>query len=47
MVTASHWIELQVPSEGTREKNEGAGGVCNPVGRTIILNNQIPKASRD
>jgi hypothetical protein len=32
----------QVPNGGVRERTEGAEGVCNPIGGTIISTNQTP-----
>jgi hypothetical protein len=28
----SHWMEHRAPNEGARESNQGAEGVCNPIG---------------
>jgi hypothetical protein len=36
MLTANHWAEHGVPNEGVRERNEGAEGVCNPIGKITI-----------
>jgi len=47
MLTANHWTEPEDPNGGVRERTEGAEGVCNPIGRTIISNNQIPRAPKD
>jgi hypothetical protein len=37
------------PNGGIREgtENEKAEGFCNPIGRTTISTNQIPRAPRD
>jgi len=35
-------LSVESPNEGIREKTEGAEGVCNPIGRTIISTNQTP-----
>jgi hypothetical protein len=40
ILTANHWIECGALNGGVRERNEGAEGVCNPIGRTIISTNQ-------
>jgi hypothetical protein len=40
MLAANHWAEHGVPNGGVRERTEGAEGVCNPIGRTIIPTNQ-------
>jgi hypothetical protein len=46
MPTANHWTENRVPSEGVRERTEGAEGVCNPIGRTTIAINQTLQSSQ-
>jgi hypothetical protein len=33
-----------VPSGGGRENTQGAKGICNPIGETILLTNQYPRA---
>jgi hypothetical protein len=35
-LTAIHWTEHRVPSEGAGEKTQGAEGVYSPIGKTII-----------
>jgi hypothetical protein len=47
MFSANHWTEHRVPNEGVREGTEGAEGVCNSIGRTIISTNQSPQSSKD
>jgi hypothetical protein len=42
MLAANHWTYHGVHNEGVREKTEGAEGVCNSIGRTIISTNQTP-----
>jgi len=42
MLGANHWTELVDSNGGVREKNEGAKGICNPVGRTAVSTNQTP-----
>jgi hypothetical protein len=42
MLSANHWTKHRVPNGRAGERTEGAEGVCNPVGRTIISTNQIP-----
>jgi len=42
MVTDNHWTEQGDPNGGVREKTEGAEGVYNAIGRTIISTNQTP-----
>jgi hypothetical protein len=39
-------LKLQhgIPNRGVRERTEGAEGVCNPVVRTTISNNQTPQS---
>ena len=34
------------PQGGVRERTEGAKVVCNPIGRTTISSNQIPRSSQ-
>jgi hypothetical protein len=46
MLAANHWTEHRVPNGGVRERTEGAEGVCNPIGRTTISNNQKPQISQ-
>jgi hypothetical protein len=41
MLTANHQTEYGVPNGGVRGRNEGAEGVCNPIGRKTISTNQI------
>jgi hypothetical protein len=36
-----------VPNRGVRERIEGAEGVCNPIGRTRISNNQSPQSFQE
>jgi hypothetical protein len=36
MLTANYWTDYEFPSGGVRERIEGAGGVCNPIGETTI-----------
>jgi hypothetical protein len=38
-LAANHWIEHGVPNGRVRARIEGAEGVCNPTGRTIISTN--------
>jgi hypothetical protein len=40
-----HWMEHRVPSEGARESNQGAKGVCNPIKETTIWTKQYPQRS--
>jgi hypothetical protein len=42
MFIANHWTEHGVLNGGVREKTEGAEGLCNLIGRTIISTNQTP-----
>jgi hypothetical protein len=42
MSAANHWSEHRKPNGGVRGKTEGAEGVCNPIGNTIISTNQYP-----
>jgi hypothetical protein len=42
MLAANHWTKLGGPNGVFRERNEGAEGFCNPIGRTIISTNQNP-----
>jgi hypothetical protein len=41
MFAATHRTEHADPNGGVRERIEGAERVCNPIGRTTILTNQI------
>jgi hypothetical protein len=36
MLTVIYWMEHRVPSEGARERTQGAEGVCNPIQGTTI-----------
>jgi hypothetical protein len=36
MLTVIYWKEHRAPNEGARESNQGAKGVCNPIGGTTI-----------
>jgi hypothetical protein len=45
VLTAIHWMENRVPNEGARESTQGDGGVCSPIGGTIIWTNQYPLSS--
>jgi hypothetical protein len=49
MLAANHWTELRlrVPKRGVRGGTEVVEGVCNPIGRTTISNNQTPRTPRD
>ena len=47
MLSANHWTEHRVPSGGVRERNEGAEGDCNPIGRTMISTYQTPQSSQE
>jgi hypothetical protein len=35
MLKANYWTEKGVPRGGVRKRNEGAEGVCSPIGKTI------------
>jgi hypothetical protein len=41
MLTVSHLTEHRDPSEGVRERTEGAEEVCNPIGRATVSTKQI------
>jgi hypothetical protein len=43
MLAANHWTERGDPNGGVRGKTEGAEGVCNPKGRTILINQMLPE----
>jgi hypothetical protein len=47
MHTTKHLTELGEPNGEVKARTEGAEGVCNPIGRTLLLNNHIPKAPKD
>ena len=36
ILTAYHWTQHRVPNERTRERTQGAEGVCSPIGGTTI-----------
>jgi hypothetical protein len=36
MLTDIHWTEHRVPNEGSRERTQGAEGVCSTIGGTTI-----------
>jgi hypothetical protein len=42
MLAANHQTEKGNPNGGVRGRTERADRVCNPIGRTIISNNQTP-----
>ena len=42
MLTVIYCMEHRAPSEGARGSTQGAKGVCNPIGGTILLTNQYP-----
>jgi hypothetical protein len=42
MLAANHQTEHRDHNGGVRRRTEGAEGVCNPIGRTIILTNEMP-----
>jgi len=42
MLGANHWTEQGDSNGRVREKNEGAEGVCNTLGRRTISTNQTP-----
>jgi len=44
MFTANHFTEKRASNGGVRERTEITEGVCNPIGRTTISTNQIPRA---
>jgi hypothetical protein len=35
-------MEHRIPNEGARESNQGAEGVCSPIGEITIWTNQYP-----
>jgi hypothetical protein len=35
-ITVNYWMEHRAPNGGARESTQGAKGVCNPIGATII-----------
>jgi hypothetical protein len=40
MLAVNHWTEHRVTNRGVGEGAEGVEGVCNPIRRTTIANNQ-------
>jgi hypothetical protein len=36
ILTVSYWMDNRAPNGGARESNQGAEGVCNPIGGTTI-----------
>jgi hypothetical protein len=42
MLTVIYWMEHRVPNEVARESNQGAKGVCNPIGGSTMWTNQYP-----
>jgi hypothetical protein len=40
MLTAKHWTEHRNHNGGVAGRTEGAEGVCNPMGGTIISTNK-------
>jgi hypothetical protein len=40
MLTVSYWMDHRVSNGGARESNQGAKGICNPIGGTTIWTNQ-------
>jgi len=47
MLAANHWTEHGDPNGGVRERSKGAEPVYNPIGRTTIPTNQIPRTPSD
>ena len=45
MFTVSYWIDHSATG-GARESNQGAKGICNPIGGTTILTTQYPHRAR-
>jgi hypothetical protein len=43
MLTAIHWTQHRVYNEGSRERTQGAEGVCSSIGGTTIWTNQYPR----
>jgi hypothetical protein len=39
MLAVNNWTEHRVPNVGVRERNEGAEGICSPIGITTISTN--------
>ena len=46
MLSVNHWTEHRVLNGGTREKTQGAEGICSPIGGTTISNNQTLQSSQ-
>jgi hypothetical protein len=46
ILAANHWTEHRVPSEGARERTQGAEGFSSPVGGTTTWTNQYPQSSQ-
>jgi len=46
MLAANHQTEHRNSNGGVRERTEGAEGVCNPIGKTIISTNQTTQSSQ-
>jgi hypothetical protein len=42
MLTVSYWMDHRAPNGGARESNQGAKGICNPIGGTTIWTAQYP-----
>jgi hypothetical protein len=36
MLTVSYWMDHRAPNGGARENNQGAEGICNPMGGTTL-----------
>jgi hypothetical protein len=36
MLTVIYWMENRAPNEGARESSQGAKGVCNLIGGTVL-----------
>jgi hypothetical protein len=36
MLTVSYWMDHRAPNGGAGGSTQGAGGICNPIGGTII-----------
>jgi hypothetical protein len=45
MLTVRYWMDHRAPNGGARESTQGAEGICNPIGGTIIWTNQYPSGA--
>jgi hypothetical protein len=43
MITVSYWMNHRVPNGEARESNQGAKGICYPIGGTTLILTSTPE----